>query len=178
MLQALPAASVDPGGFRQAMRQLAGGVCVITAAHGGARTGMTVTSVLSVAMDPPELLVSVNQSASSWPVMQAGRRFGVNVLAGHQGEVAQRFSGQGGLQGEQRYEGALWQRTADGVWLLDGALAALACELVDVHHHRGHALVIGRITGLRIQPPAHGPLLYWQGGYGGLASTPTPTQLV
>ena len=157
-------------GFRQAMRQLAGGVSVITAASGQSRTGMTVSSVISVAMDPPELLVSVNQQASSWSVIQATRRFGVNVLASHQGQVARRFSGQGGLQGEQRYEGAVWQRTPEGVWLLQGALAALVCELVQVQLYRGHALLIARVTGLNAGPPDAGPLLYWQGNYGLLAA--------
>jgi flavin reductase (DIM6/NTAB) family NADH-FMN oxidoreductase RutF len=153
------------------MRQLAGGVSVVTAASGHVRTGMTVTSVVSVTADPPELLVSVNKLASSWPFIEATRRFGVNVLASHQGEVARRFSGQGGLKGEQRYEGARWQCTPEGVWLLDSALAAMACELVQVHHHGSHALLIGRVDGLRASPPEAGPLLYWQGDYGSLTTS-------
>src|SRR5690606_16630797 len=116
--------TASPAGFRKAMRQLAGGVSIITASSEGARTGMTVTSVIAVAMDPPELLVSVNQQASSWPSIQATGRFGVNVLASHQSSVAQRFSGQGGTKGEARYEGAQWHCTPDGVWLLDDALAS------------------------------------------------------
>jgi len=151
------------------MRQLASGVCVITAADQGVRSGMTVTSVISVALDPPELLVSINQSASCWPLIQATGRFGVNVLASHQAAVAKRFAGQDGAQGEQRYAGAEWHCTPDGVWLLEDALAAIACEVVACHSQSGCALVIGRASGLRTQSPAAGPLLYWQGDYRQLA---------
>ena len=151
------------------MRQLAGGVCVITVAGEGVRTGMTVTSVISVTLDPPELLVSVNQKSSSWPLLQASGRFGVNVLGDHQEEVAKRFSGQDGLQGEQRYVGSQWHCTADGVWLLDAALASFACQLVSCSEHNGYALVIGRVTALGASAPGDPPLVYWQGGYRRLA---------
>ncbi len=156
----------EPVGFRQAMRQLAGGVSVITAANKDARTGMTATSVISVSMEPPELLMSVNERSSSWPVIQATRRFGVSVLPSHQSAVARRFSGQGGTKGEQRFEGAQWHCTPDGVWLMIGALAAFACEVVQVYSHRGHALVIGQVTALSVPPHDTGPLIYWRGDYG------------
>lgn len=147
------------------MRQLAGGVCVITAASEGIRTGMTVTSVISVALDPPELLASIKQTSSSWPLIQATSRFGVNVLASHQEAVARRFSGHDGVQGEQRYAGAHWRCTPDGVWLLDDALAAFACQVVSFQSHSGYALVISRVNGLCTQATDSGPLLYWQGDY-------------
>src|SRR6478735_9986365 len=41
--------------FRNAMRHLTGGVSVITAARGDDISGMTVTSVASLAVDPPIL---------------------------------------------------------------------------------------------------------------------------
>jgi flavin reductase (DIM6/NTAB) family NADH-FMN oxidoreductase RutF len=51
--------------FRGAMRHLVGAVSVITVGRGDDVTGMTVTSVSSLAVDPPSLIVSVNRSASS-----------------------------------------------------------------------------------------------------------------
>ena len=70
------APQVDGAVFRQAMRQLAGGVCVITVGGDEAeqgdigasqRTGLTATSVVSLSVDPAELLVSINQGSSAWP---------------------------------------------------------------------------------------------------------------
>jgi Flavin reductase like domain len=59
--------SVD---FRSAMRHLTGGVSVITAGRREDFTGMTVTSVLSLSVDPPTLLVSINRGSSSWPLLK------------------------------------------------------------------------------------------------------------
>ena len=76
-----------------------------------------------------ELVVSINQNSSSWPVISRSGRFGVNLLDAGQATVAQRFAGVGGVQGAARYEGADWQQTDDGVWLLADAPVALACAV-------------------------------------------------
>ncbi|MFX6861586.1 flavin reductase family protein, partial [Acinetobacter baumannii] len=55
--------------FRSAMRSLAGGVSVITAGRGNDLSGMTVTSVSSLSVEPATLIVSINRKASSWPLL-------------------------------------------------------------------------------------------------------------
>lgn len=154
--------------FRQAMRQMAGGVCVITADDGEERTGLTATSVVSISMDPPELLISVNRSSSSWPVIEKAGRFGINVLSQGQQQVAENFSGKGGLRGAQRYADDDWTRTADGVWLSRRALAVFACEVEKVMEHRQHELIVGKVTFIDTKP-GDPPLTYWQGQYGTFA---------
>jgi Flavin reductase like domain len=91
--------------FRAAMRQLAGGVSVITAGQGDEITGMTVTSVSSLSADPPSLIVSVNRASSSWPLLQRHPFFGVNILSADQIDVAERFAGKDGLKGADRFAG-------------------------------------------------------------------------
>ncbi|MFK4525922.1 flavin reductase (DIM6/NTAB) family NADH-FMN oxidoreductase RutF [Bradyrhizobium japonicum] len=73
--------AVSSADFRGAMRHLTGGVSVITAGRGKDITGMTVTSVTSLAVDPPTLLVSINRDASSFPLIRRYGAFGVNILA-------------------------------------------------------------------------------------------------
>jgi flavin reductase (DIM6/NTAB) family NADH-FMN oxidoreductase RutF len=104
------------------MRVLAGGVSVITVGRGKDITGMTVTSVSSLSVDPPTLIVSVNRESSSWPLLQRYGAFGVNILSADQLDVAERFSGKGGLKGADRFVGAQWVTRATGVPLLAGAL--------------------------------------------------------
>ena len=65
---------VNSTDFRGAMRQLTGGVSVITAGHGSDISGMTVTSVSSLSVDPPTLIVGINRGASSWPLL---KRYGL-----------------------------------------------------------------------------------------------------
>ena len=78
------------------MRRLTGGVSVITAGRGKDITGMTVTSVSSLSVDPPALIVSVNRAASSWPLLRRYGVFGVNILTADQLDIAERFSGKDG----------------------------------------------------------------------------------
>ena len=56
---------VASGDFRSAMRHLAGGVSVITVGRGKDITGMMVTSVSSLSVEPPALIVSINRESSS-----------------------------------------------------------------------------------------------------------------
>ena len=100
--------------FRGAMRHLTGGVSVITAGRGRDISGMTVTSVSSLSVDPPALIVSINREASSWPLIRRYGTFGVNILTSDQIDVAERFTGKGGLKGADRFAGAEWATRASG----------------------------------------------------------------
>ncbi|MAK55562.1 MAG: flavin reductase [Pusillimonas sp.] len=151
--------------FRTAMRQLAGGVSVITAAYGDDQTGLTATSVVSISMDPPELFISVNRSSSSWPVIEKSGKFGINVLQQGQQIVAEHFSGKGGRKGADRYADDDWYQTPDGVWLSRRALAAFACDVEKVWMHREHALIAGKVTRIDVHDGPQ-PLTYWHGHYG------------
>jgi flavin reductase (DIM6/NTAB) family NADH-FMN oxidoreductase RutF len=153
--------SVD---FRGAMRHLTGGVSVITVGRGRDITGMTVTSVSSLSVDPPTLIVSINRESSSWPLLKRHGFFGVNILTADQIDVAERFTGKDGLKGAARFAGAQWITRASGVPLLVGALAAIDCEVEDIVERHSHAIVIGRV--LDIQGSTRtAALAYWQGQY-------------
>ena len=150
--------------FRAAMRQLAGGVSVITVGRGSETSGMTVTSVSSLSVEPAALIVSVNRGASSWPILQRERVFGVNILAADQLAVAERFAGKGGEKGAERFAGAEWRKRMTGVPLLVGALAAFDCEVEDIIERHSHAVVIGKVLHVEAGQPA-AALAYWQGDY-------------
>ena len=155
---------VSPDDFRGAMRHLAGGVSVITAGRAKEITGMTVTSVSSLSVDPPTLIVSINRESSSWPLIKRHGSFGVNILNADQIDVADRFTGKGGLKGAERFDGAEWFTLMSGVPLLAGALAAVDCEVEDIVERHSHAIVIGRVLDLKLSSRT-AALAYWQGQY-------------
>ena len=150
--------------FRNAMRQLTGGVSVITAGRGKDISGMTVTSVSSLSVDPPSLIVSLNREASSWPLVKRYGFFGVNILTSDQIDIAERFTGRGGLKGADRFTGARWTTRASGVPLLADALAAIDCEVEDVVERHSHVIVIGRVLDVAVSART-ASLAYWQGRY-------------
>ena len=155
---------VSSGDFRSAMRRLAGGVSVITAGKGKDISGMTVTSVSSLSVDPPALIVSINREASSWPLVKRYGFFGVNILTSDQIDVAERFAGKDGLKGAERFAGAEWTTRVSGVPLLSGALAAIECEVEEIVERHSHAIVIGRVLDVAVSGRT-AALAYWQGQY-------------
>jgi len=155
---------VSSGDFRNAMRRLTGGVSVITAGIGWDISGMTVTSVSSLSVDPPALIVSINREASSWPLVRRYGFFGVNILTSDQIDIAERFTGKDGLRGADRFAGAHWTTRVSGVPLLTDALAVIDCEVEDVVERHSHAIVIGRVLDVAVSTRT-AALAYWQGRY-------------
>ena len=155
---------VTASDFRNAMRQLTGGVSVVTAGRGRDISGMTVTSVSSLSVEPASLIVSLNRESSSWPLVKRYGFFGVNILTSDQLDIAERFTGKGGLKGVDRFAGARWLTRASGVPLLADALAAIDCEVEDIVERHSHAIIIGRVLDVTVSPRT-AALAYWQGQY-------------
>jgi len=154
--------------YRAAMRKLAGAVSILTVGEGEARTGLTATSVSSLSIDPPTLIICVNRTASARDLLLDQRRFAINVLRPHHAELADRFAGKGGIRGAARYEGASWTRLETGAPVLADALAAFDCELEEAIERHSHMIVLGRVVAARITENSD-PLLYWAGRYQTLA---------
>lgn len=157
--------SIDSQDYKNAMRHLGGATCVITTSHQGQKTGLTATSVTSVAAEPAELLVCVNKDSSAWPLIDKSGYFGVNVLSAAQQHVALQFAGVGGFKGAERYKNASWSQH-NGIWLLDEAPAAFACQVSEVIIRHSHALILGRVEHVQCVGQSIEPLLYWQGQFG------------
>src|SRR5437868_15100984 len=97
--------SIDAAAFTKGMRHLAASVTLITTRHRMQRGGLTATAVCSVSAEPPQLLVCVNKTASAHdPIGQAGF-FCVNILAPAHRQIAERFAGMDGVEGDERFNG-------------------------------------------------------------------------
>lgn len=155
--------SVDADGLKSALRNLGGGVSIITAGEGEARTGATVTSATALSVEPPRMLVSLNRTSSTWPVVERYGHFCVNVVGSLHEELANQFAGKGGLKGPDRYRGASWTTLASGAPVLEDAASAIDCEVEEVLERHSHAIVIGRVVGIRIL--GGGSLVYGNGRY-------------
>ena len=141
--------SVEAAEFRQAMRCLASGVAIVATGTDIGRRGLTVSSVTSLCMDPPCLLVGINSGSETHDAILAKGRFGVSLLGSEQQDLALRFAGRDGKRGIERFETAVWDQGILDVPLLQTAIGAFECVL---HHHQmvgTHGLFIGRIVATR-----------------------------
>lgn len=150
--------------FTNALRALVGNCSVLTVGDGADRSGLVVTSAISLSADPPLLLACVNRSSSSWPLLDKYRRFGWSSLGAAHQAIAERFSGFGGIKGADRYEGAEWDSAVTGALLLRGAPASFDCEVDEMIDRGTHSIVIGRVRAVR-ETPGAGALIYWNGAF-------------
>ncbi len=153
---------IDPATFRDCMRHVPGAVSVVTTLHGGARSGMTMTAVCSVSADPPQLLVCINRSASSQPLIVAAGRFGVNFLAHDQQHVANAFS----TVMDDRFVTGAWIELASGIPILEGALAAFDCVVTQQVEAGTHTIFIGAVVAAVAREGRN--LVYKTGSYAAL----------
>ena len=166
-LRQIPTEAGELATFKQAMRHLIGGVSVITAGADEAKTGLTVTSAISLSLDPPTMMVCVNRNASAWPVIQRERHYCVNILdSRHQG-LADRFAGRGGVNGAARYEGARWRQFATGAWGLEDALAVVDCAVEEIIERHSHGIMIGAVKWVHLGGGGEA-LIYGHGSYSAL----------
>jgi flavin reductase (DIM6/NTAB) family NADH-FMN oxidoreductase RutF len=158
---ATPLEQVGPS-FRAAMRRIASTVTIVTATDGSRSHGMTMTAVSSLSMDPPSMLVCVNQTTLLHDVLTLGRRFCVNVLKHDQADVSAAFSG--AAPPAERFSVGNWQRHARGTDYLQSAQANIFCRKVAAVPFGTHTIFIGTADEVMLHDDER-PLLYRNAAY-------------
>jgi flavin reductase (DIM6/NTAB) family NADH-FMN oxidoreductase RutF len=151
---------MSPATFKEAMRHVPTGVAVVTSVKDGEPRGITVNALASVSADPPSLLICINRSARSYLYISTSRIFCVNVLAGDQHHLAERFAG--GVR-ERQFEEIGYTVDATGAPVLAGTIAYFDCSVSEEHHVASHSIFIGRVQACRARPGS--PLGYLDGGF-------------
>jgi flavin reductase (NADH)/flavin reductase len=164
-LAGLPMAA--PDAHRGALRLFATGVCLITAAHGGERAGLTATAVCSVTLSPPRLVVFVNKKVAAVPLILDSGALCVNLLAADQIEVAKAFAGMlDGVHGPARFGYGRWDRLVSGAPTLARALARFDCRVIKVFDESTHhAFLCEVLASVERDDRDAEPLLYLDGEF-------------
>lgn len=144
-----------PDGFRTMMSGFPTGVGVVTSTgRDGAPWGMTCSSVCSVALEPPTLLVCLRDGSPTLEAIMQRGTFAVNLL--HEGaqEVAELFAS----GNPDRFRMVPWEQAADagGPHLPRDAHTVADCDVVMTHQTGDHVTVFGEarlITHRHIHPP-------------------------
>jgi flavin reductase (DIM6/NTAB) family NADH-FMN oxidoreductase RutF len=152
------------------MRRLASGVAIIVAQGEDGPIGMAATSITSLTMDAPALLVCVNRSASLHACLAPGCPIGVNLLSRDQRDVSAAFGG--AVPRAERFRTGHWTSPPQeqeggqkaGLPMLEDAQANLDCTIDAIMPYGTHSIVIARVEAVRLS--AHvAPLIYQDGAY-------------
>ena len=158
--------AVSADDFKQALQLWASGVTVVTTySEKLGVQGMTVTAFSSVSIDPPQILVCINDSADTGAGIEESRCFAVNVLNADQQDVSNQFAG--GSSQQQRFDNTPWKPGATGAPLLTESIMSLDCTVVEKFRAGTHWIIIGAIQDAVCRSGE--PLLYYRGAYRQLA---------
>ena len=156
--------SVTGQAFRSAMGRFATGVTVVSA-RGRHPHAMTANAVTSVSLDPPLLLVCLDQEARVHDAVLEDGRFGVSVLGADQVRISDWLATRGRPLVGQLSQVPVVIGTVLGLPLVAGSLVRLECEVEAAHPAGDHTVVIGAVRGLDAGAGPADPLVWFGGGY-------------
>ncbi|WP_202868903.1 flavin reductase family protein [Kribbella antibiotica] len=161
---------VPPEDFRMLMANFPTGVSIVTAiGPGGAPIGMTCSSVCSVSVAPPTLIVCLRRESPTLAAVLARGSFAVNLLHDGSRSKAELFaSGR-----EDRFDLVRWRHTPSygGPHLVDDAHVIGDCVVRQTAFIGDHAVVFGEVSQVGNHPDEKRPLLYGLRNY---AAWPVP----
>ncbi|MCS6965120.1 flavin reductase family protein [Thermoflexus sp.] len=152
--------------LRQVMRRWASTVTVVTMRADDQIHGLTATAFTSVSMNPPLVLVCIQNDSRSEALLRKGRCFAVNFLTEDQVALSERFAGR--IPAQDRFEGLAYRAAVTGAPILENALAYLDCTVAGAYWGGDHTIYLGLVEDAGILREGV-PLLYFQGTYRRLA---------
>ncbi|MEZ5811932.1 MAG: flavin reductase family protein [Rhizobiaceae bacterium] len=165
--------SLNPKEFWMLLGQRAIGSTVITVDGADGPSGFLGLSATHVCASPPTMLVSIDEKTSACADVLARRRFAVNYLPAGSERVAELFSGKAGVLGSERFEEGQWTSLETGCPIYVGAVGAADCEVEEIIHRHGVAIVIGRVVAAMTNDKEM-PLVHYRGGMVTLTAAPPP----
>lgn len=149
------------------MGKFATGVTVITTTDAeGNPQGMTVNAFTSLSLEPPMLLVCLDNNSATLAHILESRKFCVHFLSEQQEEVSRAFARKGGAD---KFEGVSYSLGETGVPVLEGCLAYIECGLRKAVEGGDHQILLSDGLKLAVPTPEQGPLIFFGGKYGQLA---------
>nr|WP_217643289.1 flavin reductase family protein [Actinopolyspora righensis] len=131
--------------LRDVMSRFATGVTVLTAG-GEYGHGMTANAFNSVSLEPPLVMCCVSRTARMHESITSAGSFAVSILADEQRDLARYFADRGRPRGLAQFDGVDCRRGPHtDAPLLEGSLAWLECELVDVYGGGDHSIFLGEV---------------------------------
>jgi len=144
--------------FLDAMARLPAGVVVVSARLGDEFRGLTASSLVSISLEPPMVLVGLERESQTRVAILETNAFNVSVLTRSQEFIADRFAGRAPAID------AAWRTLphrlgTNGIPLLDGCAAWLECRVVQTHTAGDHDVFVAEVEAASVG--AGDPLILW-----------------
>ena len=152
--------AIEAQELRRVMGHFATGVTVITTKDKeGTPNGLTANAFMSLSLEPPLVIISVDKKATCYTCFEPDNGFTVNFLSDDQEEISRRFA----TKGADKFADLKWRPGDNGAALIDGALGSVECKIIQCHDGGDHTIVVGEI--LNVSANGDRPLLFFKGKY-------------
>jgi flavin reductase (DIM6/NTAB) family NADH-FMN oxidoreductase RutF len=141
--------AIEKDFFRQVMGHFATGVTVVTTRSQETLAGLTVNAFCSVSLNPPLILICVDLSSTTRPVIRESGVFAVNILTDKQEDLSRCFA----TSSTERYEGfchANYHVAATGAPIIDDTLAFIDARVVAEYPGGDHVIFLGQVEAMGV----------------------------
>lgn len=128
----------------------------------GERLGLTVSSLVSLSLDPPLVGVSISRQAAMHELLRSAGGFSVSILGAGQEAIAAHFAR--GVPPIALWHGVALRGGAEGAPHLEGAVGWLECSVRGECAAGDHTFFVGEVSA--VEPGAAiAPLVHVDAGY-------------
>ena len=145
--------------FTKVMSHLAYPVSIVSALFNENKFAITVSSVTSVSVDPPSLLVCINKESSIATKIKIGALLNINFLNPAQMPIAIVCSAKEEIN--KRFDYTQWSEDTNKTPYLEESEAVVFCKVANLIEHATHKIVILEATDISTKSGKNpDPLLY------------------
>ena len=128
--------------FRLAMRRYIYSVSIMSNKDNADNpNAITVSSVTSISMNPPSLLICINKSSRIHDTIELGSKFCINLLNSNQENLSNICSDEDMY--DQRFKDKNWN--LDDIPFLQNAQANIFCKVDKLTSYHTHTIVVGLV---------------------------------
>ena len=139
--------SIDSDSLKKTMRAWVSGVTVVTTSDGVRQAGLTASSFTSISVDPPLIMISLQEFTETFKLIEETHKFAVSVLAHNQAHLSAQFAGFIKLpEGVNKFHKVKLMTAETGAPILLGAAAWLDCHLTAVYEAGSSRIVVGEVV--------------------------------
>ena len=144
---------------RHVMGRFATGVTLLTTRFDEGILGMTANAVMSLSLQPPQIVVAVDKKNSMHECLIQGKCFALNILRVDQEEISRRFA----ISGPKDFSGLSLTAAETGAPILVDAIAFVDCKLVEILPAGDHDMFVGEPVAGEVRDGE--PLIFYGGEY-------------
>ena len=140
------------------MARLPAGVVVVSTRLGDEYRALTASSLVSISLDPPMVLVGLEHQSQTRAAILETRAFNVSLLTRSQEFIADRLAGRAPAI-DRRWSSLPHRLGSNGIPLVEGSAAWLECRVEQTHRAGDHDVFIASVEAAGIGEGD--PLILW-----------------